>query len=55
MKRLVVEMTLTLARSRWLRGRRDAGWGLSKALGAAEPSGPNLHLKGALGGKTTTV
>lgn len=46
MKRLVVEMTLTLARSRWTWGDGTlAGAFLKRSCRRA--SGPNLHLKGA--------
>lgn len=49
----------TLPRLRWLQGRPGRSLGpffsAPNAGGGAEPAGPNLHLKGALGGKTTTV
>lgn len=59
MKRLVVVMTFTQTRLGWLQGLLGRGPGpffnAGNSGGGAEPAGPNLHLKGTLGGNTTTV
>lgn len=59
MKRLVVVMTFPQTRLHWLQGLlgRSPGpfFNAQNAGGGAEPAGRNRHLKGALGGNTTTV